>query len=315
MTSGDNKKLKRKVSLQTPLFDLKPKRVKKYGLDLGERGTYDTRNALNDLTGREWTYFTLSVMATLYPVSGPEGYAHDLRRVHPSPKPPQLMAEFIKFFTKRGEWVLDPFVGVGGTLIGCSITGRNGVGIELSKKYAKIYHRVCEREGIRPQTMLVDDARNMDKHNEVASQSFKLILTDPPYSNMMTIEKSGDKQKRGKGEATPFTHLKEDIGNLPYEEFLPELRRILEKAVKHLTKGGHMVVFCKDFQPTRKHHMLHSDITQELSKIDNLTFRGYRIWFDKTLNQYPFGYPYAFVATQIHQFVLIFRKNRKLRDS
>jgi len=311
MSAKIDEKSQRKYLMQSRLFNLRPTNVKKYGINLGERGIYDIRNTLNDLTGREWAYFTLSVLETKYPVSGPESYGHDLRRIHPSPKPPQLMAEFINFFTKYGEWVLDPFAGVGGTLIGCSITGRNGVGIELSNRYAEIYYKVCEREGIKPQIMIVDDARNMDKHTEVTSRKFKLILTDPPYSNMMTVEKSGDDRKRGRGEATPFTLSKEDIGNLPYEDFLSELRKILEKAVQFLIEGGHLVVFCKDFQPTKKHHnMLHSDITLELSKIDNLTFRGYRIWFDKTLNQYPFGYPYAFVATQVHQFALIFQKDR-----
>ena len=311
MENREKLNFKRK-NLQTRLYGQKTRKIGKYGVDKGERGIYDLRNKLNDLTGREWTYFTLSVLETKYPTSGEGSHAHDLRRVHPSPKPPQLMAEFIKFFTKSNEWVLDPFAGVGGTLIGCSITDRNCVGIELANKYAEIYYKVCQREKIQPQKMIIDDARNMDKHSEITSRTFKLILTDPPYSHMMTIKKSGDDHKRGKGEATPFTSLKEDIGNLPYKEFLLELRKILDKAVEHLMKKGHLVVFCKDFQPTRgRPKMLHYDITQELSKIENLTFRGYRIWYNKTLNQYPFGYPYAFVATQIHQFALIFQKDER----
>lgn len=31
-------------------------------VDMGERGTYDKRNKLNDLTGKEWVYFTNSVL-------------------------------------------------------------------------------------------------------------------------------------------------------------------------------------------------------------------------------------------------------------
>src|SRR5215212_1792650 len=83
----------------------------------------DPRNTLNDLTGREWTYALRSVLATRYPTSGAEGYAHALRRAHPSPKPPQLMAELIRFFTKVGGRVLDPFAGVGGTLLACAMEG------------------------------------------------------------------------------------------------------------------------------------------------------------------------------------------------
>jgi hypothetical protein len=65
-------------------------------------GAADPRNRLNDLSGREWTYALRSVIATRYPTSGAESYAHALRRAHPSPKPPQLMAELIRFFTERG---------------------------------------------------------------------------------------------------------------------------------------------------------------------------------------------------------------------
>jgi hypothetical protein len=54
--------------------------------------------------------------------------------------------------------------------------------------------------------------------------------------------------------------------------------------------------------------MLHADIVAELAQLPGLTFRGYRIWHDQSQNLYPFGYPYAFVANQVHQFILIFRK-------
>src|SRR3954451_25118738 len=102
----------------------------------------DARNRLNDLTGREWVHFLSSVEATAYPTKGAQSYGHNLRRVHPSPKPPQLMRRLIEFFTKRDEWVLDPFMGVGGTLLGCSLAGRNGVGLELLPEYVETYYRV-----------------------------------------------------------------------------------------------------------------------------------------------------------------------------
>src|SRR4051812_6201857 len=56
----------------------------------------DPRNRLNDLTGREWVHFLSSVEATAYPTAGPNSYGHNLRRAHPSPKPPQLMRRIIE---------------------------------------------------------------------------------------------------------------------------------------------------------------------------------------------------------------------------
>lgn len=272
-------------------------------------GAADPRNRLNDLTGREWTYALRSVLATRYPTSGPEAYAHALRRAHPSPKPPQLMAELIRFFTRRGGRVLDPFAGVGGTLLACALEGRAGVGVELSAEYAAIYAQASAELGLTPQTLVVGDARRLAEYPEVAAEPFDLVLTDPPYAAMMARPKTGERKKQGRGDATPFTADPADLGNLGYREFLGELRAVLALAAEQLRPRGYLVLFTKDLQPTREHHnLLHADIVTELLQLPELTFRGYRIWHDQSQNLYPFGYPFAFVANQVHQFILIFRK-------
>jgi DNA modification methylase len=229
--------------------------------------------------------------------------------MHPSPKPPQLLAELVRFFTRRGERVLDPFAGVGGTLLACTLEDRVGVGIELSATYAETYQAVCAELQLAEQTMIIGDARQIHTFAAVTSEPFALILTDPPYAAMMARPKTGERKKRGQGEATPFTSNPADLGNLDYQSFLVELRTILQQALTHLRKHGHLVVFTKDLQPTREHHnMLHADIVATLSELPELSFRGYRIWHDQSQNLYPFGYPFTFVANQVHQFILIFRK-------
>jgi DNA modification methylase len=269
----------------------------------------DPRNKLNDLTGREWTYALRSVIATRYPTSGPESYEHRQRRAHPSPKPPQLLAELVRFFTKPGQLVLDPFCGVGGTLLACALEGRSGVGIELSPMFAQIYHDVATQLELAPQPVVVGDARQLLSYPAVAGQMFDLILTDPPYAAMMARPKTGERKKRGNGQATPFTSDAADLGNLEYPAFLSELCAILELALQRLKPRGYLVLFTKDLQPTREHHnMLHADIVSALARVPQLSYRGYRIWHDMSQNLYPFGYPFAFVANQVHQFILVFRK-------
>ena len=268
----------------------------------------DPRNQLNDLSGREWIYALRSVIATRYPTNGEEGYAHALRRAHPSPKPPQLMAELIRFFSKRGGRVLDPFAGVGGTLLACALEGRLGAGVELSPEYAEIYREVCAELVLEPQTLIVGDARRAETYDALGDEAFDLILTDPPYAQMMARPKTGERKKRGRGDATPFTVDPADLGNLDYRAFLPALREALALALARLKPRGYLVLFAKDIQPTREHHnMLHADIVEELLSLPGLTFRGYRIWHDMSQNLYPFGYPFAFVANQVHQFILVFR--------
>jgi DNA modification methylase len=274
-------------------------------------GAIDPRNKLNDLSGREWTYALRSVLATRYPTNGAEGYAHALRRAHPSPKPPQLMAELVRFFTRKGGRVLDPFAGVGGTLLACSIEERRGVGVELSAEYAAIYRQVCEQLGLAPQTLIVGDARRLAEYAPLQGEPFDLVLTDPPYAQMMAKPKTGERKKQGRGDATPFTADPADLGNLDYRAFLLALREVLAAALDCLKPRGYLVLFAKDLQPTREHHnMLHADIVEALLELPNLSFRGYRIWHDMSQNLYPFGYPFTFVAHQVHQFILIFRKEQ-----
>lgn len=268
------------------------------------------KNRLNDLTGREWLYFLASVEGTAYPVSGPESCGHDLRKVHPSPKPPQLMRRLVEFFTKKNGCVLDPFCGVGGTLLGASLCGRNAVGVDLEPKYLQVYHTVTQREGLSEQMTVEGDARRLAQMPAVTERTYTLILTDPPYAEMMARPQSGEKKKKtGEDAPTPFSESANDLGNLCYSDFVTTLRQVIEGALPLLEPRGHVVIFTKNLQPTAQHHnMLHADIVQEFYHIPNLRYRGCKIWYDKTVNLYPFGYPHAFVANQLHQYILIFRK-------
>lgn len=287
------------------------KPVGKYGVDLGERGVYDNRNLLNELTGKEWTFFLNSIWIKAYPpVADRCGF--DLRKVHPCPKPPLLMRDIILFFTKRDQWILDPFAGVGGGLLGASLCDppRNAVGIDLSSTYVSAYKQVCKSEGLKLHKMICGDARNMLNSAEVRGRDFDLILTDPPYSDLMSRPKNGHKKKLyGRNDATPFTELPNDLGNLPYDDFLTQLRETLNIAVSRLKNKRYLVIFCRDLQPTQERpHILHADVINAVRSIPGVVYRGMRIWHDQAVDLYPFGYPYAFVMNQMHQYILIFRK-------
>ena len=221
------------------------------------------------------------------------------------------MAEIIRFFTKADGWVLDPFAGVGGTLLGCALAGRHGVGVDLSPEYLAIYRDVCRQEGLAEEPTVCADARNLAALPAVASRQFDLILTDPPYGDMLTRPQDGEKKKRtGSAAPTPFSARLDDLGNLPHAAFLDALGTVLAGAVAYLKPAGYLIVFAKDLQPTAEHHnMLHADLAARLpTAIPGLRFRGYKIWVDRTVRLYPFGYPFQFVANQLHQYILVFQK-------
>jgi len=68
------------------------------------------------------------------------------KRYHPTQKPVKVMREIIEMFTEKGQTILDPFMGVGSTLIACKESGRNFIGIEKEEKYYKIANQRLSQE-------------------------------------------------------------------------------------------------------------------------------------------------------------------------
>ena len=105
-----------------------------------ENGAYSLRNKINDLTGKEWIKFTCSwfIFNALKADIKQEKALDPNSETHPATYSPTMISDFISFFTKEGENVLDPFIGIGSTAEACKRTGRVAYGIELNAKYHSI---------------------------------------------------------------------------------------------------------------------------------------------------------------------------------
>lgn len=286
------------------------------GIILPDGRKYHLDNKLNDMTGRDWTLFINSVFTTCYPTRGKEGYAHEIRKQHPSPKPPQLMRDIIQFFTKENETVFDMFAGVGGTLLGAALCNRKAAGIELNKKYLDLYKKAAKSLKLTVFPTLCGDSLTLLKSGKkitkmLCEQKISLVLIDPPYANMMSKEKTGADSLVYGTVATPFTDSNLDLGNMEREEFLQKLKKTIELTLPYVKTEGYVVVFIKDMQPKKKElNMLHYEVAEALNSIPKLNYKGMKIWADLSSKLYPYGYPFCFVANQIHQYILVFRKEK-----
>lgn len=66
---------------------------------------------------------------------------------HPTQKPVELAAHFIRLHTRPGDTVLDPFMGSGTTGVAAVKLGRNFIGIEIDKGYFEIAQkRIAEAQ-------------------------------------------------------------------------------------------------------------------------------------------------------------------------
>jgi DNA modification methylase len=70
------------------------------------------------------------------PGFGREGDEGNLAKLHPTPKPVRMIADAILDTSKRGDIILDPFLGSGTTLIAAQRVGRRCFGMELDPLYA-----------------------------------------------------------------------------------------------------------------------------------------------------------------------------------
>jgi site-specific DNA-methyltransferase (adenine-specific) len=55
--------------------------------------------------------------------------------LHDTEKPVKLMEQLVLNSSKEGDFVMDPFMGIGSTGIACKKNGRNFIGVELDPKY------------------------------------------------------------------------------------------------------------------------------------------------------------------------------------
>lgn len=63
---------------------------------------------------------------------------HVEKTAHPCQFPVELIERLVLALTEKGDWVLDPFIGVGSTAIAALLHGRKAVGAEIMPEYVQI---------------------------------------------------------------------------------------------------------------------------------------------------------------------------------
>ena len=68
-------------------------------------------------------------------------FVNGKQRLHPAQKPLDLIKGYIELHTKKGDIVLDPYMGSGTVGVGCEELNRKFIGIELLHKYFSVAER------------------------------------------------------------------------------------------------------------------------------------------------------------------------------
>ena len=290
-------------------------------------------NDLNELPGEEWLYFTKSVWTTAYPSE----LGHARRKAHGANKPPRLMARLIEFFTKSGELVLDPFAGVGGTLLGAAIARgpRRAIGLELDPRWATVFADTvaalaAERDGAGP---LLADLGSNDPGGErgfdpsglelrlgdarlllpqVPDSSIDFVATDPPYNVQLKMTMAGGKlaleHANRRTDYAMVSDLAGDLANLPdYPAFLDAMGGILAEIHRILRPGRYAALIVRDAYQEGRYLFTAADLAARADAV-GLVPKGDIAWYQAGTRLRPYGYPRTFVPNIAHQHIVIVRK-------
>ncbi len=152
---------------------------------------------------------------------------------------PQIPNQMVKRYSKKGEWVLDPFVGCGTTLIESQRLGRNGIGIERQERVAEKARELIASEpnkhGIVSK-VITGDSTQIDYKEilaKIEQRSVQLLVMHPPYFDIIKFSKDP-----------------KDLSNAPsLERFIEMMNMIVEKAGAVLDKGRYFILVIGDKYP------------------------------------------------------------------
>jgi len=298
---------------------------------MGE-GVVHPDNELNRLTGDEWLYFTKSLWTTAYPSE----LGHALRKAHGANKPPRLMARLIEFFSLPGQLVLDPFAGVGGTLLGAAICRdpRQALGYELDQRWADVYQDVVrealgERDGLGPvladlgtadpggprsfdpagSRMVVGDAALLLRG--LADESVDLVTTDPPYNPQLKLTMAGGKlAEQFANRRTDYamvSDLDEDLANSgSYPEYLDRMAAIFGELRRVMRRGAYALFIVRDAYQDGRYRFTAADLAHRAESV-GFTPKGDVVWSQAGARLRPYGYPHAYVPNIVHQHIVVLR--------
>ncbi|UCE09309.1 MAG: hypothetical protein JSW61_10055 [Candidatus Thorarchaeota archaeon] len=266
---------------------------------------------LNTLDGKEWVKRTKSWF-----VINPRRRNAD-QLSHPAKYPEELVERFLEFFTKPGGWVLDPFAGVGSTLVASKLLSRNSVGVELDPDFVSVAQQALrEIDGEGFYEIIVGDStcitELLETYFEGNPPMFDFLMTSPPYWNMLRKSRGGNdsvhKDRKSSGLKQYYSESHQDLGNIgQYSRYIEAVSQILEEAGSFVEQGKYIVVVAqnmRDVDGTMR--PIAWDLAARLSR--TFLLKQEQIWCQDNKRLGCWGYPTTYVSNVHHHYCLVFQK-------
>lgn len=266
------------------------------------------RKKANELDGRTWTKYSISIWSDI------RRTAKEAALGHPALFPVELPKRLLRCFaTQEDAVVLDPFVGLGSTVLAAEELGKTGIGLDIYPNFIKkAQERLAQLRllglenqpvgNIRSRFHCVD-ARKLTR--VVPIHSVDIVITSPPYWDIHLQERTADRKSE-----RPYGESDADLGRMRnYQQFLERLRDAFEPVYRVLKSGKYCIVIVMDIRKKDKLYPFHSDVVSLMRDIGFL-YDDLIIWDRRHeySNMRPLGYPYRFRINKAHEYILIFQK-------
>ena len=283
--------------------------------EIAEKEQEQRAKTFNGMTAREWTLSSRSVWND---VSSARKGKHLL---HGATFPEKLAERVILMYSKEGDYVLDPFLGTGTTVISAIKNNRFGYGIELADKY----YNIASEEVANTVNLLISNTYKIMQGDcevvidEIPDESIQLTFTSPPYADLIhkVVE---DREKRHKhstfvemNNATTnvYSDNEADLGNMSLDEYKEKVVRIMKKIYSKTKPGGYNVWVVKDYRDIQNkvpYVDLHSAIAECGSKA-GFVYHDLIIWDQNEQRALVLlGYPSVFYVNQNHSYLVVLRR-------
>lgn len=148
---------------------------------------------------------------------------------------PQIPHQLFTRYTKKGDWILDPFMGSGTSLIEAQRMERNSVGIELQETVAKEAAKriATERNEVCKAKPFIGNSRTVhieELLQTVGVEKVQFVILHPPYWDILKFSDNPD-----------------DLSNTAtLDDFLHSFGEVIDNTTKVLEKNRYCAVVIGD---------------------------------------------------------------------
>ncbi|NLY72341.1 MAG: methyltransferase domain-containing protein [Tissierellia bacterium] len=206
---------------------------------------------------------------------------------------PYIPRNLILRYSIKNDYVLDPFLGSGTTLVEAKLLKRHGIGIDINPKALEIAKKNLDfkaEPGYEP-ILIEGDAQKLFK---IKNSSIDLICAHPPYSNIIKYSKD----------------IKGDISLLDIDDFLESISFVAKELYRVLKPNKYCAVLIGDIRKRGNviplsymlmENFLYSGfLLKEIVIKSQHNCKSTKYWRDRSIK-----YNFLLLA---HEYLFIFRK-------